>query len=64
MQTISVLLFRLQESGLGNSFRKALETEKKYAGIIFTSVSGNLEPENEIFHKFFFKLFLMLFRII
>ena len=54
----------------GDSLRKALETEKRYAGIIFTSgekgnicffclssVSGNLEP------KKFSYTFLKLFRI-
>ena len=38
MQIISFLLFRLQESGLGSQdIIQALETEKKFAGIIFTS---------------------------
>ena len=40
MQTISFLLFRLQESGLGSQdilSEKPWKLEKKYAGIIFTS---------------------------
>ena len=40
MQTISFLLFRLQESGLGSQdilSEKPWKLKKKYAGIIFTS---------------------------
>ena len=40
MQTISFLLYRLQESGLGS---QDILSEKKYAGIIFTSgEKGNI----------------------
>ena len=46
MQTISFLLFRLQESGLGSQdilSEKPWKLEKKYAGIIFTpGEKGNL----------------------
>ena len=46
MQTISSLLFRLQESGLGsqdNLSEKPWESKKKYAEIIFTSgEKGNI----------------------
>ena len=55
MQTISFLLFRLEESGLGSQYilsEKPWKLKKKYAGIIFTSgEKGNIQgvPKNAPF---------------
>ena len=49
MQTISFLLFRLQESGLGS---QEILSEKRYAGIIFTSGNKKATYVFFVYHPF------------